>query len=981
MFRRITHHPYLDLPDLGQPVTFTFNGQPLQAYSGDTVTSALLVNGIHILSRSFKFHRPRSVYDAQGQGPETLVTVDGIPNELADQVWVRQGMAVRSQNAWPSVNFDLMAINSWLVPLLPNLFYYKLFHRPKWLWPLAEKGLRRIAGLGEIDRQGLVTPSGGEDASEALAQPRYEKRYRFPDVCVVGGGPAGLAAAQAALEAAQRVLLIDDQAELGGHARYTMGLVEHCRQSTLNQLPAYQAVRQLVARLVTHPRLEVLTRTQVFGVYEDNLIAAQQGHDLFKIRAKAVVLAPGATDRHLVFENNDLPGILTARGVERLIAGHRLAPGENAIIVTCHDGGYHTALLMRGAGVHIQAIVDARPAGTPGPFEQQVLSLGIPIYREQTIHAAHGDQWVASITIGRVEGTHCLRSFACDLVVMAVGFKPQLNLLSAGRQQPRWDSQRQVLRVQTLPPGLYAAGDVNGTASFAQVYEEGWLMGQAAAEGKEPPVSVRSECDRPSGQDRAHRIPALPADIEADGRHHIICKCMDVTRDEVRCSVAEGFDAVETLKRYTSMGMGPCQGKQCYEAVARLAAQDTGSPNTAIPTTLRPPSAPVSFGVLAGRAPHLQPIQRTPMHPCHQQLGATFLDTGSWQRPQAYGDPHQEALHVRQHLGLIDISTLGKLEFRGPDALALLQFLLPGKYARLAVGRTRYSIMVGEDGILFEDGTLSCLAKDCYYLTTTTGNQEALNALFQWWLTVEPYEVRFRNLSSLYAAINVTGPTARDFLQPLVNIDLANATFPYMACRQAQIAGVPALMFRVGFTGELGYEIHFPVEYGESLWQYLLEQGAPFQLKPFGVETQRILRLEKGHLIPGVDTDALTHPYEAGVGFAVKDDKASFVGKAALAAFKQRGLTSRLVPFKLSNAQDPIPEDGVAAVFAGKVMGRVTSARRSPTLGTGIGLAWVAADLAHPRQEFTIRLGNGQPVQAMVLGQAPYDPEGSRLTS
>lgn len=966
MFRRIEHHLDLELPDLGQKVTFEFNGRELSAYEGDTLTSALLVNGIQLFSRSFKFHRPRSVYDGHGQGPETLVTVDGTPNELCDRTYVHQGMQICTQNAWPSVDFDLMAINGLIVPRLPNLFYYKLFHKPKWLWPLAEKVIRRIAGLGEVDRSG--DPSAGSPQEER----RYEKRYRFPDVCVVGAGPAGLAAAKAALDAGRQVLLIDEQPQLGGHARHSIAPVENCAEETLNQLPEYQAVRRLADSLGGYGHLEILTDTTVFGLYEDNLLAAQRGNDLFKIRADSVVLAPGASDRHLVFENNDLPGILTARAVERLIALHRVAPGTNALVVTCHDGGYHTALLLHGAGTPIQAIVDARPEGSPGPFEARIRQLGIPIYREQTIHSAHGERWVAGIDIGSLDGATRLRSFACDLVVMAVGFKPQLNLLSAGRERPFWDSQRQLLRVH-LPPGLYGAGDVNGTADFARLYDEGWAAGLAAAEGEPMPPSVRSERDL---------IPALPADIESDGTRHFICKCMDVTRQEVRCSVAEGFDAVETLKRYTSMGMGPCQGKLCYEAVARLAAIDTGVPAAAaVPTTMRPPFAPVSFGVLAGRAAHLQPIQRTPMHDCHVQAGATFLDAGRWQRPYAYGDPQQEALHVRQQLGMIDISTLGKLELSGPDALAFLQFLLPGKYERLAVGRTRYAIMVGEDGILFEDGTLSRLDQNRYYLTTTTGNQDAINALVQWWLTVEPFEVCFKNLSAVYAAVNVTGPTARSFLQPLVDIDLANDAFPYMSCRQAQLAGVPVLMFRIGFTGELGYELHFPAEYGESIWNYLLEHGQPYRLKPFGVETQRILRLEKGHLIPGVDTDALTNPYAAGVGFGVKDDKPSFIGKTALAAFKHQGTASRLVPFALCRAQDPIPEDGVAAFWEGQVVGRVTSSRRSPTLGQGIGLAWLAAEVAVPERQFTIRLSSGEQVQATVLPHAAYDPEGSRLTS
>jgi sarcosine oxidase subunit alpha len=957
MAQRISEHLYIPLPSLGTSVTFTFNGKPVAAFESDTITSALLAAGVKIFSRSFKFHRPRSVYDAHGQGPGTLFTVDSEPNVLGDRTLVKAGMQVTTQNAFPSVERDVLAINDAIVPRLPNMFYYKLFHRPKGMWRWVEPWIRRTAGLGALDRDGHQT------------EPRYEKRYRFPDVCVVGGGVAGLAAVVAALEQDKQVLLIDDHPELGGHCRHSMALVETCRDASLTGLTEQEAIAQLITSLQPHPHLEILTHTSVFGLYEDRYLAAQRATELFKIRAGAVVLAPGATDRHLVFANNDKPGIMTARGVERLIACHAVAPGEHAVVVTCHDGGYHTALLLHGAGTHVQAIVDSRLAGSPGQFEQQIRQLGIPIYHHQTIHAAHGMQSVEWIEIGDVSGQRRTRSISCDLVVIAVGFKPQLNLL-AGWQRPRWDSDRHLLRVMDLPDGIYAAGDVNGAAHFAQLYEEGWQAGRAAALAITAPPSVRTKTDI---------ISLMPAAISSTTEKQFICKCLDVTYQELQCSVVEGFDAVETLKRYTSMGMGPCQGKLCYEAVARLAAEETGLAVTeTVATTMRPPFSPVSFGVLAGRSPHLQPIQRTPMHICHEMLNATWLNAGAWHRPHSYTDPQQETLHVRQQLGIIDISTLGKLEISGADALKFLEFLLPGKYARLAVGRTRYSIMVGDDGILFDDGTLSHLHSDTYYLTTTTGNQDAINALMQWWLTVKQFDVCVKKMSNVYAAVNVAGTTARTFLQPLVDIDLSNAAFPYMHCRTAHIAGVPVLLFRVGFTGELGYEIHFPSEYGVSMWNYLLEQGKPFNLKPFGVETQRILRLEKGHLIPGVDTDALTNPYEAGVGFAVKLEKADFVGRAFLENFGDRGLVDRLVPYVLPPLA-PIPDDGVAVFHQGQLIGRVTSSRLSPTLGRGIGLAWVKADLAKPGTQVTIRCADGHDISAIVLDHAAYDPDALKM--
>ena len=932
----------------------------MEGRDGETIASALVAAGVRIFSRSFKYHRPRGLFDNLGQGAETLLTVDGTPNVRADQTPLRAGMQVRTQNAWPSVGFDLMAVNDWIVPWLPNGFYYKMFHKPRWLWPIAEKALRAAAGLGRIDTRG---PEPGR---------RYEKRYRFPDVCVVGAGPAGLAAARAALARGRRVLLIDDQPAPGGHARHTITPVQGCADATLDGLPAHVAAARLAAELRKHEHLEMLTDTSVFALYEDNLLAAQRGDDLFKIRTGAIVLAPGATQRHLVFENNDKPGIMNGRGVERLICLDAVLPGERAVVVTNHDGGYHTALLMHGAGIRLAGIADARHAPSDCPPARTLREQNVPVYQGQTIHAARGGRVLRGVTLGDPSGGRATRRLACDLAVLCVGYKPQLNLLCMGGAPPRWSRERLIMQAGPLPPGVYAAGEVNGHASFARLYQEGWEAGHAAAEGAAPPETTRSP---------AEVLPALPADIESGGLHHFICKCMDVTRREAQMSIAEGFDQVETLKRYSSMGMGPCQGKSCYEAVARLAALDTGRPvHEAVATNIRPPFSPVTFGVLAGRAPFLSPVRRTPMHDRHVRAGARFLNTGQWKRPHSYGDPAAEAKWVREGLGIIDVSTLGKIRLSGPAALDLLHFLLPGSYRRLDPGRVRYITMIGEDGILFEDGTLSHLDAGTYYLTTTTGNQEAIVALLHWWVETLELEVHLANMSAVHAAVNVSGPHARRCLQPLLDVDLADATFPYMSCARATLAGVPVLLFRIGFTGELSFEIHFPSEYGTELWDYLLDKGQPFGLKPFGLETQRILRLEKGHLLPGVDTDALSNPYETASAFTIRQDKPDFVGKAFLAEYQRRGPANRLVSYRLPQGT-PVPDDGVTVREQGRVIGRVTSSRLSPTLGYPIGLAWVPHNRSEAGASIRIRMADGSDVVGEVLARAPFDPDGARLKS
>lgn len=958
--RRIRSHPYFPLPDGGEEFTFTFDGSAVSAREGDTVASALFAAGRTVFSRSFKYHRPRGLYDCQGRGSEALVTVDGQPNVPADRATAKPGMGVVSQNAWPSLSFDLMSVNDFVVPLLPNGFYYKMFHKPKWAWPFFEKLIRNAAGLGRIDTSGRGVET------------RYEKRYRFPDVCVIGSGPAGMAAALGALSQGKEVLLIEEHRQPGGHAVHSLCTVRDCPDESLNGRREHEAAAEMIGKLRAQAGLEILTEATAFGVYEDNLVAVQQGTDLLKIRAGSVVLAPGAGDRHLVFEKNDLPGIMTARGVERLIALHSIRPGRRAVVVTNHDGGYHTAKMLHGAGTELAAVVDARTGPGPGEFVKEIEDLGVPIKRGRTLHRAMGVRAVRKIRIGAIDRSGSGEDLSCDLVVAAAGFMPHLNLHSAGRTRPAWDPERQIFRAGVLPQGLYSAGEAEGHASFSRLYREGWAAGVAAARGEPQPESIR---------DAGECIPAPPPDADRGGSRHFICKCMDVTRKEARCSMEEGFGQVETLKRFTGMGMGPCQGKTCYEAVARLAALDAGQePERAAPTTMRPPFVPVSFGVLAGRAPHLGPVRRTPMHDRHVQRNARFLDAGLWKRPESYVDPQEEALFVRGGLGIIDVSTLGKVRLSGPDILEFLHFLFPGKYAKLEVGRTRYTIMVGEDGILFEDGTLSHIERGVYYLSTTTGNQDAVLSRFWWWVTTEKFDVQIKNLSSSFAAVNIAGARSREFMQELVGIDMSNEAFPYMACRQAEILSVPVTLFRIGFTGELGYEIHFPAEYGESMWEMFLERGEPYGLKPFGVETQRILRLEKGHLLPGVDTDALSDPYGAGAAFAVKEGKKDFVGRAFLRRFKERGAQERLVSYKLG-AGDPVPEDGVAIIGDGEPIGRVTSSRWSPALRCPIGLCWVKERSASAGSKVTIRCGDGREVTAEILDHAAFDPEGVRLKS
>jgi sarcosine oxidase subunit alpha len=497
--RRLTRHPDLPLTQREEIGAFSLDGRSIPFCEADTVASAACAAGVTVFSRSFKYHRPRGLYDNHGFGSEVLVTIDGTPNVPADRALARDGLRVRTQNAWPSVNFDCLAASGALLQLLPNGFYYKMFHKPRWAWPLFEKGLRHAAGLGRID-------TDGRDQEQ-----RYDKRYRFPDVCVIGGGPAGMAAALAASGERRRVLLIERSPALGGHSICNISRVRECPDAACNGLPEHDAVRRLTAAVTGDPGIEVLTGTAAFGIYEDNYVAAENGRELYKIRAAAIVVACGANDRHLVFQNNDVPGIMTARAVERLIGLHGVVPGRRAVVITSHDGGSQTAKILHGAGVKVAAVVDSRPERDSGEFTSEIRELGIPIIADSTIRSASGWKRVRRvlITSGASDGPRSLR---CDLVVMAVGYTPLLGLLSAAGGRAAWDPGRQVFRVSDLPRGLYAAGEVNGPATFGRLYREGWDVGAAAARNAPAPQSERdsSEC-----------IPAPPPFITRSRRGSI----------------------------------------------------------------------------------------------------------------------------------------------------------------------------------------------------------------------------------------------------------------------------------------------------------------------------------------------------------------------------------------------------------------------------------------------------------------------------
>jgi sarcosine oxidase subunit alpha len=629
-----------------------------------------------------------------------------------------------------------------------------------------------------------------------------------------------------------------------------------------------------------------------------------------------VLVATGAYEAPLLFDGNDLPGVMLSTAVQRLIHLHGIKPAERAVIVGEEENARQIAADLKGAGVEVVAI--ARP---------------------DAVVAANGRGAVKSLETRD-------RLYRCDLVVVVGHRVPNAGLLHQAGGRLRWDQMSGAFRPCELPPGITAAGEVTGDTQRA-----------------------------------ASPLPPKPSSFSKSA---VVCLCGDVTACDIAGAVDEGFDQIETVKRYTTTTMGPCQGRMCQLNAIAICASATGRDLEATGvTTSRPPSPSVSLGALAG--PRLHPMRLTPMHYDHEELRAVWLDMGEWKRPRFYRTAESadestcvrsEYQAVRERVGVIDVSTLGKLDVKGRDAAKLLDKVYTHRMSDLRPGRIRYGVICDEAGIMLDDGTVSRLDDTHFFITTTTGNLDFVDQWLRWWSAGTGWDVHITEVTAGFASINVAGPRARDTLRKLTSCPLETAAFPYMACRQATVADAPAYTLRIGFVGETGWELHVPAEFGSSVWRALLEAGEEFGIRPFGVEAQRLLRLEKRHVIVGVDSDALTGPYDAGMAWTVTLDKADFVGRTALRRAAEENPRDLLVGFVMQD--DLVPDDGAAIVVDGKPAGRVTSARFSPGAKAGIGLAWVPRELSAEGTPLQVHV-RGRMAKAIVRHAAFYDPEGKRL--
>ncbi|WP_343525511.1 sarcosine oxidase subunit alpha family protein [Sphingomonas sp.] len=973
-------------------IRFTFDGKSYAGQEGDTLASALLANGVHLVGRSFKYHRPRGILGEGADEPNALVTIrrDGArytPNLLATQVELYDGLDAVSQNRHPSLERDRMAINDKLFSrFIPAGFYYKTFMWPKKAWDrLYEPRIREAAGLG-------IAPSEPDPD-------HYTQRYAHCDILVVGGGPAGIAAARQAAEAGARVILCDDRARIGGSLLAAV-------DTTIDGLSASDWLARERDALAALPNVILLPRTIAFGYYPhnwigltekltDHLAAPAKGaprERLWQVRAKQVVLATGAIERPLVFPDNDRPGIMLADAARTYLQQYGVAVGRRIVIVGAHDNAYRVAHEMTAAGMTVVAVADIRPRSAASEAAREA---GLPVVTDAKIDGTTGGLRVASITITADGAT---RRHACDAVLMAGGFTPSVHLFSQSRGKLAWDETLQAYLPDVSAEAERSAGACRGRFALADALGDGIAAGREAASMAglvSSAVAVPPAVEVRHAQGHGGYMGAAPTTSDLGKAKAFVDWQNDVTAKDILLATREGFLSIEHVKRYTTTGMATDQGKLSNINALGIVSEATGRsiPEIGL-TTFRSPYTPVTFGTLAGhaRGDLFDPARITAINDWAKEQGAAFEDVGNWRRahyfPRPGEDMHaavaRECAAVRRSVGIFDASTLGKIEVVGPDAAEFMNRFFVNAWTKLGIGKCRYGVLLREDGFVMDDGVVGRLAADRFHVTTTTGGAARVLNMMEDYLQTEwsGLNVWLTSTTEQWSVIAVQGPKAREVIAPLVEgLDISAASFPHMSIADARICGVPMRLMRVSFTGELGFEVNVPSGYGRMVWEAIWERGRTHGMVPYGTETMHVLRAEKGYIIVGQETDGTVTPDDVGLSWAIGKAKPDFVGKRSLARPAMSAPDRKQLVGLRSVDGRTVLEEGAQIVTpsaATTPIGHVTSAYHSATVDAPIALALVRGGRQRLGETLHIPMPDG-PIAVEVVQPIFYDPEGTRI--
>ena len=990
--------------DRTRPLSFTFNGKPYQGYVGDTLASALLANDVRLVARSFKYHRPRGIMAAGVEEPNAMVQLeDGartIANLKATEIALYDGLKAGSVNAWPSVKRDIASLQGLMSRFFPAGFYYKTFFGSPFLWHnVWEPFFRRSAGWGKA-------PKGPDPDT-------YDRMHAQCDLLVVGGGPAGLQAAHAAGRAGARVIVADLDERLGGSA---LG-----REVAIDDQAGPDWAARMRDELESMDEVALLPRTTVFGYFDQNYLGALErrtdhlgpdGHEtgctrqrLWRIRATRVVLATGAHERPLVFAHNDRPGVMLAGAVGTYINRYGVLPGREAVVYANNDRAYEAAIDLAGAGAHV-TLADPR-ADSSGDLAEAARAAGVEVRNGYAVTDTKGGHRVQSARLQPV--SEDFRSVVgpgdwhdCDLVAVSGGYSPVVHLFSQAKGKLVYDHDTACFRPGQAHQVQDSVGGCNATFDLDAALAEGEMAGLDAAEAagfQRAPVKAQPKSnERPAGPPAPIWLTPDDKPLEKGKTKHFIDFQNDSTAGDIRLAAQEGFDAVEHMKRYTLTGFGTDQGKTSNINALAILAEHAGK---AIPevgtTTFRPPYTPVTLAAIAGRdrGEHYDPARLTPMHDWHIANGALFEDVGQWKRPWYFpkdGETMREAVAreceaARTGVGILDATTLGKIDIQGPDAAEFLNRVYTNAWKKLPVGRIRYGLMCTEDGMVFDDGTTARIEENRYLMSTTTGGAARVMDHLEEYLQTEwpDLRVRLTSVTEQWAVAGIAGPKSRAVLARLApDTDLSPEGFPFLTWKDTRVAGVPARIFRISFTGELQFEVNVAWRHGAALWEALMEAGAPEAITPYGTETMHVLRAEKGFIIAGQETDGTVTPIDLGMDWAVSKKK-DFIGARSLSRSDcVREDRKQLVGFRPKDPATVLPE-GAQLVAPGAAAGKppvamegfVSSSYWSAAMQCGFGLAMVSAGRSRHGETLDAALETG-PVPVELCDPVFYDKEGAR---
>ena len=953
-----------------EKVSVSYRGKTYQGVAGDTVATALFANGVRIFGRSLKYHRPRGLYSLDGECSNTFMDVDGVPNVRTENTPLKDGMVVKEQNVKGSAEFDWMGFIDKLDFMMPAGFYYKTMHKPAAIWPHAIKQIRKAAGLG------VISP-------DYKMKGEYDEMFLTADVTVIGGGAAGMTAALAAAESGLRVVLLEARPHLGGCFDYRAS-------KYTDDTPLYARARDLAEQVEATENIRVFKHTPMVGAYNNNLITGFQvggKNDVFteryiEIRSTSVVVATGCIERPLLFDNNERPGVMQVGCAHRLARTYGILPGREAVFSVGHDLGLEAAIDLFDLGLKIACVADCREDGHDPELMLALAERQIPLLKGWVAAKAHG-KTVNKVTLTTVNGM-VKRVFSCDVLVASAGLSPVTGPLVLAQGKMSYDSHTGYFLPSTLPERMFPAGRMTGVNNPLSIEASGRLAGLKAAAGcgKDLETAIadaQKAATALPGPELGSKLVTAPV----KGRKSFICFDEDATVKSVKQAIDKGFDVPELIKRFAAVGLGPGQSGIPGHNLPLFVAKYTAAIGTPKSTTVRPPLVPTFIATYAGAHHHM--FKRTPLHVSQKAAGGVFRNIGVWQRARYFSkdfDCREEILNVRNNVGLLDGSTLGKFRIHGPDALKALQRVYVSDMSKVKEGRVKYSAMCNDDGCVIDDGVVVKQGENDYYFTTSTARAGATVEWLRYHTRYDGWSFHLVNLTDALGVINLSGPNARKVLEKVTDADVSNEAFPFSGCREFTVGGgIPVRAMRLGFVGELSYELHVASSYMQAVWDMLWEAGKEFNIAHFGVEAQNVLRMEKCHIILGAESEQRTNLLDVGLGFLWDRKKTDAKTVGAVALRQAEGDSGRLtlVGFKMENSERA-PRDG-AIIVDTRVRGYVCTARKSFSTNEAVGMALVESQLSDigTRLEIFEDECNGERLYAKVVPMPFYDPDGKRM--